>query len=76
LIESEYSNNALMSYYRIFDYDSDHQQKILVIHNVSEYEYQLGEVEGTVLYYSGGVNLYDGTISSSSTLIIEVPFGE
>lgn len=76
VLESEFSNNALVSYYRVLHHDSDHQYKVLVIHNVSEYDYQLGEIEGTVIYYSGGLANYNGTVAPSSTFIIEVPFSE
>ena len=76
LEESEYSNNALISYYRVLDHDENHQYRTLVVHNVSEYEYQLGEIEGTVIYYSGGVESYTGTLSPNTTMIIEVPFSE
>ena len=76
VVESEYSNNALVSYYRVLNHDENHQYKVLVVHNVSEYEYQLGEIEGTILYYSNGLRNYEGTVSPSSTLIIEVPYSE
>jgi glycosidase len=76
LVASEYSNNALVSYYRVLNYDADHQYKVLVVHNVSEYEYQLGEIEGNMIYYSDGVANYNGTIAPSTTFIIEVPFSE
>ena len=76
VVESEYSNNALVSYYRVLNHDENHQYKVLVVHNVSEYEYQLGEIEGTILYYSDGVRSFEGTVSASSTLIIEVPYSE
>jgi len=76
VVESEYSNNALVSYYRVLNHDENHQYKVLVVHNVSEYEYQLGEMEGTILYYSNGLRNYEGTVSPSSTLIIEVPYSE
>ena len=77
LVESEYSDDALVSYYRVLDHDENHQYKVLVIHNVSEYDYQLSEIEGEILYYSKGIENYnDNNIESSSTLIIEVPYGE
>ena len=43
---------------------------------MSEYEYQLGEIEGNMIYYSGGVENYDGIVAPSSTFIIEVPYSE
>jgi glycosidase len=73
-IASDLDSPALISYYRVFDYDEDHQEKVLVIHNVSEYDYDLSNIEGTVLYYSEGTDNYSGSAGSKTTLVIEVPF--
>ena len=76
LIASPYTNNALQTFYRVFDYDADNQQKVLVMHNVTESEYNFGMIEGEVIYYSGGIDNYNGVISAQSTVIIIVPFDE
>jgi glycosidase len=74
LLECPYSDNALQGYYRDFYYDEVTNQRVLVLHNVTEGDYVLGDIVGTVIYYSGGVDNYDGTIEARSTVIIEVPY--
>ena len=69
---SDYNNNALQAYYRTFFYDEFHNEKVLVLHNVTESEYDFGTIDGEVIYYSGGIENYDGIIGSRSTVIIKI----
>ena len=72
----EISSNVLVGYYRTFFYDEDHNQKVLVLHNIGDTGFTYGDIEGEILYYSDGIDLYNGIIDGQSTLIIEVPYEE
>ncbi len=72
----EISSNVLLGYYRNFFYDTDHNQKVLVLHNVGDTGFAYGDVEGEILYYSNDIESYNGIIDGQSTLIIEVPYEE
>lgn len=69
----EESNAALLGYYRIFNYDEDNQDLVLVLHNISDAEYQLYLDDYDVLYYSDGIASFTGNIAPKSTVIFQLP---
>lgn len=73
---SDLHNNALQAYYRVFDYDENYQERVLVLHNIAEADYDFGNIDGEVIYYSDGIENYNGVIGARSTVIIKVPFTE
>jgi glycosidase len=70
-ISSE-NNNALQAYTRTFTHDGEMIDKVLVLHNVTESEYEYGMDNTSVIYYSGGVENFDGVIAPRSTLILQL----
>ena len=76
IFEYEDASNVLLGYYRVFNYDDNHQEIVLVLHNVSDGEYLLYQDSEEVLYYSRGIENYDGSISAQSTLILRISLDE
>ena len=72
IFEYEDASNVLLGYYRVFNYDENNQDIVLVLHNVSEGDYLLYLNDEEVLYYSYGINNFDGTIAKRSTLILKI----
>lgn len=70
----ELSSSVLQGFYRTFYHDEHHNQRVLVLHNVGENPFTYGDIEGEILYYSPGIDTYDGIIEGQSTIIIEVEF--
>ena len=68
----EEASNVLLGYYRAFNYDDDNQEIVLVLHNVSNGEYQLYFGDEEVLYYSEGIDNFDGSMGAKTTLIIKI----
>jgi len=68
----EESSNALQGYYRVFNYDLDNQEIVLVLQNVSEGDYQLYFENEDVMYYSKGIDNYNGSVEERSTLILRM----
>ncbi|MCK5387796.1 MAG: hypothetical protein KAJ22_00775, partial [Candidatus Izimaplasma sp.] len=68
----EDGDNVLLGYYRVFNYDADNQEIVLVLHNVSNGVYQLYFSDEEVLYYSDGIANFDGSIGPKSTLILRI----
>lgn len=68
----EEASNVLLGYYRVFNYDEDNQEIVLVLHNVSNGEYQLYFGDEEVLYYSEGIDNFNGSMGAKTTLIIRI----
>ncbi len=73
IFEYEEASNVLLSYYRVFNYDVYNQEIVLVLHNVSDGIYQLYFDDEEVLYYSDGIDNFDGSMGPKTTLIIRMP---
>ncbi|MCF7927288.1 MAG: alpha-amylase [Candidatus Izimaplasma sp.] len=72
-IPYEEASNVLLGYYRVFNYDDTHQSITLVLHNVSDGDYQLYLDNYDVLYYSKGNASFTNTLEAKSTVIFELP---
>jgi len=70
MLEYEQNHAGLQGFYRLFDYDEDHQDVVLVLHNVSEETFDAPETFEEILYYSGGA--YEGELAPQSTLIVQM----
>jgi glycosidase len=66
------NNNALQAYTRTFTHDGELIDSVLVLHNVTESEYDYGMTNSNVIYYSGGVENFTGLIAPRSTVIIQL----
>ena len=72
IFEYDEASNVLLGYYRVFNYDADNQEIVLVLHNVSDGDYLLYLDEEEVLYYSHGIESFDGSMGPKSTLILKI----
>ncbi len=68
----EEESSVLLGYYRVFNYDENNQEIVLVLHNVSDGDYQLYFNDANIMYYSDGIDSFDGSISGQSTLILRI----
>jgi len=64
---------TLQGFYRVFNYDDTHQEIVLVLHNLSSTSSTFDIENNDIIYYSNGINNYDGFIEGRSTLIIRLP---
>ncbi len=69
----EETSYVLQGFYRIFNYDDSHQEIVLVLHNLGDVSYQFSLENENILYYSDGIDNYDGNINEKSTLILTMP---
>lgn len=72
----EQNNHYLQGFYRILDIDADHQDRVLVLHNLDSADYPLfdHDLGDEILYYSGGA--FDNIMAPRSTLIVQLPFAD
>ena len=68
----EEDSSVLLRYYRVFNYDENNQEIVLVLHNVSEGVYQLYLDDPDIIYYSNGIENFDGSVGAQSTLILRI----
>jgi len=68
----EEESSVLLAYYRVFNYDENNQEIVLVLHNVSDGDYQLYFDEVDIMYYSNGIENYNGVVAGRSTLILRI----
>ncbi|MFK5883664.1 MAG: alpha-amylase family glycosyl hydrolase, partial [Candidatus Izemoplasma sp.] len=65
------SSSALVGYYRVFNYDDDNQQAVLILHNLSD-EPVIIYVDGNPIYYSGDMATFNNIVAPQSTIILEI----
>lgn len=72
MLAYEENNSALLGYYRYLFNEGDIIDSVLVLHNISEYDYPLYIDDYDVLYYSDGAENFEGSIAPKSTVIFAV----
>ncbi len=68
----EETSRALQGYYRVFNYDEDHQEIVLVLHNLGDADYLLYLEDEDVIYFSDGIENYTDSVNAQSTLILRI----
>jgi glycosidase len=70
----ENADSALIGYYRVFNYDENNQDIVLVLHNIATSDYQVYlEDDYDVLYYSEGNENFTNIVAARSTVILQIP---
>jgi glycosidase len=70
MVSYELNDSQLQGFYRVFNYDSDNQEVVLVLHNLGQTD-KIVEATGEVLYYSHYD--FEGVLAPKSTVILRMP---
>lgn len=72
ILPYEDNDRYLQGFYRMLDIDEDHQDLVLVLHNISRDVYPLfdADLDGEILYYTH--HEFDDVLAPHSTLIIQL----
>jgi len=70
MVEYEQNHAGLQGFYRVFDYDEDNQDVVLVIHNVTDEAFDVGVDLDSVIYYTNYT--FTGSLAPQTTMIVQL----